>query len=407
MDDGGRCLLDVINDPKLLQSFLESGSDENSKDFPDGTSSESAIESPQVPRNSQAAHASNISSADNLIDQTEMGGTSFILTPTSVGSQTYQHASSSGATIHHHPSTTNNVNFHPHSPASARSVTPSHNIKSPNVGPSSVNSMPPPSPLQQTKSPMPSHTPSPVPSWSPVAPVSPAASRNQPSMPSVAFQQTQNQILQTSCNPTQYVTAFTTPQSVAQKLTVQQQQQQIYLQQQIPPASQQQTTPRLTTVPTPCSYNCSCWGSTTSKTTPQILPKPATSSASNQYVSPASTPKQTQTIPATTGQRTLGIQSGAAPLVINQAQPGMPSSNPSGQTLNSSTTQNNALIAALQNPNQQAIFASAKQSIHGQQTIMIPNNIAHTGLAPQNINLTSAAIPNSGIISSSSQGQNF
>ncbi|GFQ74702.1 hypothetical protein TNCT_441493 [Trichonephila clavata] len=31
MDDGGRCLLDVINDPKLLQSFLESGSDENSK----------------------------------------------------------------------------------------------------------------------------------------------------------------------------------------------------------------------------------------------------------------------------------------------------------------------------------------------------------------------------------------
>ncbi|KAH9423258.1 hypothetical protein DERP_003536, partial [Dermatophagoides pteronyssinus] len=29
MDDGGRCLLDVINDPQLLQSFLENNSNNN------------------------------------------------------------------------------------------------------------------------------------------------------------------------------------------------------------------------------------------------------------------------------------------------------------------------------------------------------------------------------------------
>ncbi|GFS48170.1 uncharacterized protein NPIL_341231 [Nephila pilipes] len=515
MDDGGRCLLDVINDPKLLQSFLESGSDENSKDPQDGTSSESAVESPQVPRSSQASLANHIPSADHVIDQADqmgytyavdsqallaqsgvcsttagLGGMSLVVA-SSVGPQTYQHASSSGATIHHLPSTVTHVNLHPHSPASARSVTPiSQNIKSPNVGPSSVHNMPPPSPLQQTRSPLPTHVPSPASPWSPASSVmSPAAatSRNQSSLPSVAFQQTHNQILQTSCNLTQFVTALTTPQSLTQKLTLQQQQQQqqqqVFLQQ-LPPVSQQQSASRLTAVPTPVVTTAAVAAVQPSmvqlihaqpsnvalptrtshsnvrpiqpKLPPQILPKPATCSASNQFVTPAPTQKQTPPTPVTTGQRTVGvgIQPGAAGLVFNQAQPGVfsgpsgtfllnqinlgvgqspsvgqiviqgnlsnlanipglltlrpPNNVSTGQTLNSSNTQNNAaLLAALQNTNQHTpLFAPPKQPIHGQQTIMIPNNIAHAGIASQNINLKSATIPNSGIISSS-QGQNY
>ncbi|XP_035232966.1 BRD4-interacting chromatin-remodeling complex-associated protein-like isoform X2 [Stegodyphus dumicola] len=509
MDDGGRCLLDVINDPLLLQSFLESGSDENSKDLQDGTSSESAVESPQVSRSSHASLSNHISSAEHIVEQTEQmgysyavdsqgllaqsgvcpsssggGGMSLVVASSSVGPQTYQHASSSGATIHHIPSSVAHSSLHPHSPASARPATPlSHNIKSPGQGPSSVHSMPPPSPLQQTRSPLPSHTPSPAPAWSPAPPVlSPATSRAQSSMPSVAFQQSHNQILQTTCNVTQFVTALATQQSITQKLTLQQQQQ-LFLQQQLSPASQQQSAPRLTGVTSPVvttaavavtppmvqlisapQSNVSLPTRTSHSTVrpiqpklpPQILPKPATCSASSQFVTPAPAPKQTPPTPVTAGQRTVGvgIQPGATgQLVIGQGQPGVfsgpqgtivlnqiipgvgqspiliqgnlsnlanipglqltlrpPSSASPGQPMNSTTSQNNAtLIAALQGPSQhaQTLFAQAKSPIHGQQTIVIPNNIAHAGITSQNINLTSTAIPNSNIMSSSSQGQGF
>ena len=39
MDDGGRCLLDVINDPQLLQSFLENNSNNNNNNVADKWSS--------------------------------------------------------------------------------------------------------------------------------------------------------------------------------------------------------------------------------------------------------------------------------------------------------------------------------------------------------------------------------
>lgn len=466
------------------------------KDPQDGTSSESAVESPQVSRSSHAS-LSNHLSAEHLVEQSEpmgysytvdnqgclaqsglcstssgLGGVSLLVAPTSVGPQTYQQASSSGATIHHIPSSVAHV-LHPHSPASARPATPlsSHNIKSPGQGSSSVH-MPPPSPLQQTRSPLPSHTPSPAPAWSPVPPVlSPATSRSQSSMPSVAFQ-SHNQVINSN-TVTQFVTALATQQSLTQKLTVQQQQ--LFVQQQVAPATQQQTTPRLTTpvvtttavsvnppmvqlIPAPQS-NVSLPTRTSHsnvrpiqpKLPPQILPKPPTSSSSSQFVTPAPA-KQTQPTPVTTGQRTIGVgiqPSAAGQLVIGQGQssvysgppgtillnqiipgvgqspiliqsnltnvPGLltirsPNSASPGQPLNSSNTQNNAtLIAALQGPSQHphTLFAPAKSPIHGQQTIVIPNNLAHAGLPSQNINLTSTAIPNSGIMSSSSQGQNY
>ncbi|XP_054722377.1 LOW QUALITY PROTEIN: mucin-2-like [Uloborus diversus] len=507
MDDGGRCLLDVINDPLLLQSFLESGSDENSKDPQDGTSSESAVESPQVPRSSHSTFSNHQASIEHIVEQSEMGYSytvegqavlaqsgicstnaglgSMSLLVTSSGQQTYQHASSSGATIHHIPSSAAHTTLHPHSPASARPATPlSHNIKSPGQGPSSVHSMPPPSPLQQTRSPLPSHTPSPAPAWSPIPPVlSPATSRTQSSMPSVAFQQSHNQMLQTS-SVTQFVTALANQQSITQKLNLQQQQQQLFLQQQqqiLSPVSQP-AAPRLTavtspivssaavTVPPPMVQLITAPQSNVSlptrtshsavrpiqpKIPPQILPKPATCTASNQFVSPAPTPKQPPPPPVTANQRTVGVgiqPSATGQLVIGQGQPGVfsgpqgtivlnqiipgvgqnpiliqgmgnlanipglqltlrpPSSASPGQSVNSSNSQNNAtLIAALQGPSQhaQTLFAPAKSPIHGQQTVVIPNNLAHPVLASQNINLTSSGIPNSGIMSSSSQGQGF
>lgn len=348
--------------------------------------------------------------------------------------------------------------------------------------------MPPPSPLQQTRSPLPSHTPSPAPVWSPAPPVlSPATSRTQQS--SVAFQtQQHNQILQTSCSVTQFVTALATQQSITQKLTLQQQQQ-LFLQQQLSPASSQ-SSPRLATMQAPAVVTTTAVGvpqpmvqlihapsnmalpTRTShsavrpiqpKQPPQILPKPATCTAStnHQFVPSAPAPKQAPPTPVTTAQRTatvgMGLQHGQpGQLLINQGQPGVfqgpqgtillnqiipgmgqspiliqgnlsnlanipglqltlrPPSSPSpGQTLNSNNPQNNAtLIAALQGPSQhaQTLFTQAKSPIHGQPTIVIPNNLAHAhpGLTQQNINLTSAGIPNSGIISSSnSQGQSF
>ncbi|XP_042901781.1 BRD4-interacting chromatin-remodeling complex-associated protein [Parasteatoda tepidariorum] len=501
MDDGGRCLLDVINDPKLLQSFLESGSDDNSKDPQDGTSPESAVESPHLSKSSHSTLQNHLSN-EHLVEQQDQMGFSYAIdgqallaqggisaTTTGLGGmplvvasavtpQTYQHPSSSGATIHHLPSSITHTPLHPHSPASARSLTPLHNVKSP--GPSSVHSMPPPSPLQQTRSPLPSHTPSPAPAWSPAPPVlSPASSRTQTAMPSVAFQQSHNQILQTSGSVTQFVTALANQQSVAPKLTLQQQQQ-LFLQQQLTPVSQHQVNQRLTAVSSavatstvsvntpvvqliPAQSNVTLSSRTSHcavrpiqpKVPPQILPKPATCSA-NQFVTPTPAPKPTHT-PVTTNQRTVGVglQPGTpSQLVINQGQPGVFSS-PSGtivlnpiipgvgqspiviqgnlghltnlpgsiqltlrpqnsaspaQSMNSTNNQNNAtLIAALQGPSQhtQTLFAPAKSPIHGQQTIVIPNNIAHAGLASQNINLSSAGIPNSGILSSTSQGQQF
>ncbi|KAG8187941.1 hypothetical protein JTE90_027714 [Oedothorax gibbosus] len=489
MDDGGRCLLDVINDPKLLQSFLESGSDENSKDPQDGTSSESAVESPQVSRSSHSTLANHQSSAEqHVVDQADQMGYSYVdgqllaqragmsLIVAASTAAGYQHASTSGgtSTIHHHPSVSHS-NLHPQSP---RSVTPV-NIKSPAQGPSSVHSMPPPSPLGQTRSPLPSHTPSPAPVWSPAPPVlSPATSRTQ--QQPVAFQQ-HNQVLQTSCSVTQFVTALATQQqSIAQKLTLQQQQQ-LFLQQ----ATQQQSSPRLAAMQAPVVTTAavpqpvvqlihtppsnartahSVVRPIQPKQPPQILPKPATCAApsNHQFVPSAPAPKQAPPTPVTTAhQRTatvgMGLQHGApGQLLINQGQPGVfqgpqgtillnqiipgmgqspiliqgnlsnlanipglqltlrPPSSPSpGQSLSSSNPQNNAtLIAALQGPSQhaQTLFTQAKSPIHGQPTIVIPNNLAHAhpGLAQQNINLTSAGLQNSGIISSSnSQGQSF
>lgn len=506
MDDGGRCLADVINDPLLLQSFLESGSDDNSKDPQDGTSSESAVESPQVSRSVPATY-SNHASAEHIVESEQMGyiyaldsqgfsveprvssqgalcsstglgGVSLVVASSSVGPQTYQHASSSGATIHHIPSSSAHT-LHPHSPASARPATPLSVLnKSPAQGPPSVHSMPPPSPLQMTRSPLPSHTPSPAPAWSPAPPVlSPVASRSQ-SMPPLTFQQSHNQLIQTTCNLTQFVTAIATPQALTQKLAVQQQQQ-LFLQQQVSPASQQQSTSRLTAVTTvvtttavtvtppvvqliPALQSNVSLPTRTSHTSvrpiqpkhpPQILPKPATCNTTNQFVSPAPTSKQAPPTPVTAGQRTVGVgiqpnatgqlvvgqgQSGVfsgpqGTILLNQIIPGVgqspiliqgnlsnltnmqglqltlrpPSSASPGQSLNTSNQNNATIIAALQNTSQHTpLFAPAKSQLHGQQTIVIPNNLAHHGLQSQNINLTSA-IPNSGIMSTSSQGQNF
>lgn len=413
-----------------------------------------------------------VSSQSGICSSSGLGGVSLVMAPSSVGPQTYQHASSSGATIHHMPSSSAHP-LHPHSPASTRPATPlsTHNIKSPGQGPSSVHSMPPPSPLQQTRSPLPSHTPSPAPAWSPAPPVlSPATSRSQ-SIPSLAFQQSHNQILQTSCNVTQFVTAIATPQALTQKLTVQQQQQ-LFLQQQVSPVSQQQSNSRLAAVTTAVTVtppvvqliqapqsNVSLPTRTSHsnvrpiqpKLPPQILPKPTTCSTSNQFVSPAPASKQAPSTPVTAGQRTsgVGIQSNATgQLVLGQGQSGVfsghqgtillnqfipgvgqspiliqgnlsnlanvqglqltlrpPNSASPGQPLNSSSQNNATIIAALQNTSQHTptLFAPTKSQLHGQQTIVIPNNLAHPGLSSQNINLT----PNSGIMSSSSQGQSF
>lgn len=422
-----------------------------------------------------------VTSQSALCTSTGLGGVSLVVASSTVGPQTYQHASSSGATIHHIPSSSAHA-LHPHSPASARPTTPLSVIsKSPAQGPPSVHSMPPPSPLQMTRSPLPSHTPSPAPAWSPAPPVlSPVASRSQ-SMPPLTFQQSHNQLIQTTCNVTQFVTAIATPQTLTQKLAVQQQQQQLFLQQQVSPASQPQPASRLTAVTNvvtttavtvtppvvqliPALQSNVTLPTRTSHTNvrpiqpkhpPQILPKPAICSTSNQFMSPAPATKQAPPTPVTAGQRTVGVgiqpnptgqlvvgqgQSGMfsgpqGTILLNQIIPGMgqspiliqgnlsnltnvqglqltlrpPNSASPGQSLNTNNQNNATIIAALQNPSQHAptLFAPAKsQTIHGQQTIVIPNNLAHHGLQSPNINLTST-IPNSGIMSTSSQGQNF
>ncbi|XP_064476623.1 mucin-2-like isoform X2 [Ornithodoros turicata] len=63
MDDGGRCLLDVINDPLLLQSFLEDKSEESAKEL--GTLSSAALENVFLGHQQQQDHVT--STTTNLL----------------------------------------------------------------------------------------------------------------------------------------------------------------------------------------------------------------------------------------------------------------------------------------------------------------------------------------------------
>ncbi|XP_067134369.1 uncharacterized protein [Centruroides vittatus] len=514
MDDGGRCLLDVINDPNLLRSFLESGSDKvqeiltgqrnvwhcqtlnsvpeldlstqnvhhnalsNTLDQQDGSCSDTSFENSQI-RQDQVTNVNHFNSTilvpepsseqlgftcqvDNagLLSQTSNIGVSTVCS-SPVTFTSYHTPSPVGTTIHHVPSPA-----HPQpSPATPRSATPlPHAVRSPSQGsPSvqSIHSMPPPSPLQQTRSPLPSHTPSPAPAWSPIPIVqSPAMGRTQ----TVAH----NQLLQTSGNVTQVVQ--TVSQQIAQKLQLQQQ---VIFQHQsqqprLPTVAAPSVIPSTTNVPMAAppvvqiipapqqSTSTSTRNPQTSvrpiqpKQPQQILPKPV-GTASNQFATPVV--KQVGSPGVASNQRTVGMGINTGQVVIGQGQPGvftgpqgtivlnqiipavgqspiliqgnlgnlpgvqftlrpqqssLTASASSGQT--QSGAQNNAaLIAALQAQSQttQTLFTQAKASLPGQQTIVIPSSITHPSLTAQNLNLAATANPsvNNTVVPTASQGQ--
>lgn len=514
MDDGGRCLLDVINDPNLLRSFLESGSDKvqeiltgqrnvwhcqtlnsvpeldlstqnvhhnalsNTLDQQDVSCSDTSFENSQIrqdhvtnvnhfnstilvpePSSEQLGFTCQVDNAGLLTQTSNIGVSTVCSSPVTFSS--YHTPSPAGTTIHHVPSPA-----HPQpSPATPRSATPlPHAVRSPSQGsPSvqSIHSMPPPSPLQQTRSPLPPHTPSPAPAWSPIPIVqSPAMGRTQ----TVAH----NQLLQTSGNVTQVVQ--TVSQQLAQKLHLQQQVifQPQSQQSRLPTVAAPSVIPSTTNVPmaappvvqiipapqqnTPASTR----NPQTSvrpiqpKQPQQILPKPV-GTTSNQFATPVV--KQVGSPGVATNPRTVGVGLNTGQVVIGQGQPGvftgpqgtivlnqiipavgqspiliqgnignlpgvqftlrpqqssLTASASSGQT--QSGAQNNAtLIAALQAQSQttQTLFTQAKASLPGQQTIVIPSSITHPSLTAQNLNLAATANPsvNNTVVPTASQGQ--
>ncbi|XP_022238926.1 mucin-6-like isoform X2 [Limulus polyphemus] len=362
-----------------------------------------------------------------------------------------------GATIHHIPSSVQSQHHRPSSAPAPQIATPSpYNVKSPGQGPSSVHSLPPQSPNQQTRSPKQSHTSSPVPSWSPVpSALSSAAGRGSglsgkpqvfyttgavnPVTPSSVSQKS-HQLPQTTLqkqNPGKAQTttnSFTTAQMQVPKQPV-----------------VQILAPQQNTVGMPRALHSS--GRPIQPKPQQILPKPTVSS--NQFSasllkssggsgSPSVHPNQGPMSiglngpingpPLVLGQSQPGVIAGPqGTIVLNQIIPGLPGQNPiliqgnlgslggvqgvqlalrpqhpgsltvsthSGHVV---AANNSALVAALQNSGQpsQHLLDQGKSPLAGQQTLFIPNTITQQGLPTQGLTLGGTGIPSNSIVQSS------
>ncbi|XP_022238848.1 uncharacterized protein LOC106457277 isoform X2 [Limulus polyphemus] len=337
-----------------------------------------------------------------------------------------------GATIHHIPSSGQSQHHRPSSAPAPQIAAPSpYNVKSPGQGPPSVNSLPPPSPIQQIRSPKPPLAPSPVSSWSPV----PSASTSARGTGLPVKQQTTgavNQVTSSSVSQKQNPVKAQTAQVQVPKQPV-----------------VQILTPQQNAVGMPRSTHSS--GRPIQPKPQQILPKPPVSS-SNQFSaplikssggsgSPSVQPSQGSVgiglnapvsgSPLVLGQSQPGVIAGPqGTIVLNQIIPGLPGQNPiliqgnlgslagvqlalrpqhpgsltvSNHSANVMAANNSALVAALQNPGQppQHLLDQGKSPLTGQQTLFIPNTITQQGLPSQGLTLGGTGIPTNSIVQSS------
>ncbi|XP_076347126.1 uncharacterized protein LOC143245114 [Tachypleus tridentatus] len=337
-----------------------------------------------------------------------------------------------GATIHHIPSSVQSQHHRPSSAPAPQIAVPSpYNVKSPGQGPPSVNSLPPPSPIQQIRSPKPPHAPSPVSSWSPA----PSASTSSRGTGLPVKQQTTgivNQVTSSSISHKQNPVKAQTSQVQVPKQPV-----------------VQILTPQQNTAGMPRSSHSS--GRPIQPKPQQILPKPPVSS-SNQFsapllkssggsASPSVQPSQgsmgiglnapVSGSPLVLGQSQPGVIAGPqGTIVLNQIIPGLPGQNPiliqgnlgsltgvqlalrpqhpgsltvSNHSGHVMAANNSALVAALQSPGQPAqhLLDQGKSPLTGQQTLFIPNTITQQGLPSQGLTLGGTGIPTNSIVQSS------